>query len=197
MGKSIAYNRDGTVTLTENGSTLVVTVAQRPNLETIAAGFFSVDPTPPLTNEQTIAILVGQMTTKADTSSVPTPATAAPPSVSDTGALGNVATRFAMENHTHASKARKEIKASSSATLTWVYPTAFGAGVVPICSGIAQVASGTTDLFNVQLAGVPTNSQCVFQINRITAGLFGLITGALGVNPNPASINLHLLALEP
>lgn len=85
---------------------------------------------------------------------------------------------------------------SAASTYTWIYPTAFAAGVVPICSAIVQVPNGTTDLFNVQVMGAPTNLQCVFQINRVSAGLFGLITGALGVN-TPIASTLHMLALEP
>lgn len=180
---------------------------------------------PPLTPEQqaqlaavpgllaSINALTAQLAGKADTSAltglatttalsavdakVPTAATSMPPGVADSGALGTQPTQFALSDHTHASKARKQIRVSSAATLTWVYPTPFAAGVVPICNGIAQVAAGNNDLFNVQILGVPTNTQCVFQINRVSGGLLALLLGALSINPTPATINLHLLALEP
>lgn len=126
----------------------------------------------------------------------PQPATSAPPSVADNSAQGNV-TRYAMENHTHASKGRKGKVAVNTSTYTWTYPTAFDVGVSPICNAIAQVAGGNTDLYNVQILGTPSNTQCVFQINRVSGGLLALLLGALSINPTPGSITLHMLALEP
>lgn len=129
---------------------------------------------------------------------IPQPATTMPPGVSDNGSIGN-SPRYALENHTHASKARKQIVSMGSAasTYTWVYPTPFASGVVPVCSAIVQVAAGNQDLFNVQLSGPPTNTQCTFQINRVSTGLLSLLTGALSINPAPVAATLHLLALEP
>lgn len=129
---------------------------------------------------------------------VPVPATVAPPGVADAGALGS-AVPYARGDHTHASKARKQIATMSSAATTyaWTYPTAFAAGVAPIVSAIVQVPNGNTDLFNVQVMGVPTNTGCVFQINRVSAGLLALLTGALSINPTPIAATLHMLALEP
>lgn len=129
---------------------------------------------------------------------VPEPATSMPPGVSDTGSKGTVE-RYALENHTHASKARKQIVTMSSAatTYTWTYPAPFAAGTVPIVSAIVQVAAGNQDLFNVQVMGQPTNTQCTFQINRASAGLLALLLGALSVNPTPVAATLHMLALEP
>jgi hypothetical protein len=129
---------------------------------------------------------------------VPLPATSMPPGVSDNGAIGTVQ-RYALENHTHASKARKQIvtMGSAASTYTWVYPTAFGTGVVPVCSAIVQVSAGNQDLFNVQISGVPTNTQCTFQINRVSAGLLSLLLGALSINPTPVAATLHMIALEP
>jgi hypothetical protein len=126
------------------------------------------------------------------------PATSMPPGVSDTGSIGTIQ-RFALENHTHASKARKQITTMGSAasTYTWVYPTPFAAGVVPIVSAIVQVAAGNQDLFNVQVQGVPTNTQCTFQINRVSAGLLALLLGALSINTTPVASTLHMIALEP
>lgn len=134
----------------------------------------------------------------AESLGVPQPAQLAPPGVSDSGNIGNVL-RYAMENHTHGSKARKQIvtMGSAASTYTWTYPTAFGVGVVPIVSGIVQVAPGNTDLFNVQIIGTPTATQCTFQINRVSAGLLGLLLGALSINPTPVANTLHLIALEP
>lgn len=130
---------------------------------------------------------------------VPDPATNMPPGVSDTGSIGNVP-RYALENHTHASKARKGAAAvaSNALTYTWTYPTAFGAGVVPICNGIAQTASGVTDLVNVQIEGTPTNTQCTFRIARYSRSFLSLLgLDVLTFNSASLPITLHMLALEP
>lgn len=130
--------------------------------------------------------------------SIPKPATGLPSAVENLSAMGSATAQYALGDHTHASKARKSIVAIGAiSTYTWTYPVAFPAGTVPVCNGIAQVATGTTDLFNVQLIGTPTATQCVFQINRVSTGLLSLVAGALSVNPTPAAITLHLIALEP
>lgn len=130
---------------------------------------------------------------------VPQPATTTPPGVSDSGALGT-GSKYALENHTHASKARKGAVAINSnvGTYTWTYPTAFGAGVVPICNGIAQTATGITDLINVQIDGTPTNTQCVFRITRYSQSFLSLLgINILGFNTASIPITLHMTALEP
>ncbi len=132
------------------------------------------------------------------TGNIPLPANSAPPAVAEAGVAGAMV-RYAREDHTHASKARKQrlTMPSAASTYTWVYPTAFGVGVIPIVNAIVQVPNGNTDLFNVQVMGTPTNTQCVFQINRVSAGLLGLLLGALSINPTPIAATLHMLALEP
>jgi hypothetical protein len=131
-------------------------------------------------------------------STIPKPATTMPPGVSDTGSTGSTSP-YARADHTHASKARKQIVTMGTAamTYTWTYPTPFANGVVPIVSAIVQVPSGNTDLYNVQVMGEPTNTGCVFQINRVSSGLLSLLTGALSINPTPVKATLHMLALEP
>jgi len=126
-------------------------------------------------------------------------ATATPPGVNDTGTAGTATNEYAGKFHTHASKARKQIAIMPSAATTflWAYPTPFATGVVPVCSGIVQVPTGTTDLFNVQIVGTPTNTQALLQINRVSSGLLSLLTGALSINPTPIAATLHLIALEP
>lgn len=128
----------------------------------------------------------------------PQPASSMPPGVSDAGAVGS-APQYARSDHTHASKARKQIVTmpSAAATYAWTYPAAFGVGVVPIVSAIVQVPNGTTDLFNVQVMGSPNSTGCTFQINRVSAGLLSLLLGALSINPTPVAVTLHMLALEP
>lgn len=145
-----------------------------------------------------LAAIAAQIAGKADTTAIPLPATAMPPGVSDAGAKGTDS-RYALADHTHASKARKQIVTMPSAAMTyaWTYPTPFANGVVPIVNAIVQVANGNTDLFNVQIMGTPTNTGCTFQINRVSAGLLALLLGALSLNPTPVAATLHMLALEP
>lgn len=130
---------------------------------------------------------------------VPQPATTMPPGVNDSGALGT-SQRYALENHTHASKVRKQTVAMNSnvGTYTWTYPTPFGAGVVPICNGIAQTAPGVTDLVNVQMEGDPTNTQCVFRITRYSRTFLSLLgIDILGFNSGALAIKLQMVASEP
>lgn len=131
---------------------------------------------------------------------IPTMATSAPPSVADSSTAGAPSTQYAGANHTHASKARKEIKAvSASGLFTWTFPTAFSSGVVPICNAIAICPSGTTQLVNVQQEGDATNTQVTFRITvyqQSVASLLGLTILSLGSGP-PAGTKLSLLALEP
>jgi hypothetical protein len=129
---------------------------------------------------------------------VPQPASSMPPGVSDSGNRGSI-TRYALEDHTHASKARKErMQCAADGTLTWVYSTPFGAGVVPRISAIAEVASGVTDVVNVQVVDTPTNTQCkllVNRTNRSTVALIGLTILSLPAQPGVTWV--HCLALEP
>lgn len=138
-------------------------------------------------------------------SKIPSPAKSAPPGVADGGATGSDEGFYALANHTHASRVRKRkiTMSSASSTYNWTYsdkdgnPLPFPAGVIPIVQCIAQVASGNTDLYNVQVMGEPTNAGCVFQINRVSAGLLSLLGGALSINPTPVAATLHMIALEP
>lgn len=131
-------------------------------------------------------------------SMVPEPATSMPPAVADSGSLGNVQ-RYALENHTHASRARKErMQSAADGTITWVFSTPFGAGVVPRISAIAEVPAGTTDVVNVQVIGTPTNTQCqllVNRANRSVASLLGLTV--LSIPSQPGVTWVHAIALEP
>lgn len=129
---------------------------------------------------------------------VPQPATSMPPSVSDTGAVGN-SEKYALENHTHASKARKDrLQSANDGTITWVYPTPFAAGVVPRVVAVAEVPSGVLDVVNVQVVGTPTNTQCqllVNRTNRSVVSLIGLTVLSIVAQPGPTWV--HAVALEP
>lgn len=129
---------------------------------------------------------------------IPTPGTGSPAAIVDanSGTSGADTSKYAPFMHTHPSKVRKGRAGVSTETYTWQYPTPFEAGTSPIVNAIAQVASGS-DLYNVQVVGAPTATQCVFQINRVSSGLLTLLLGALSINPTPGNITLHMIALEP
>lgn len=129
---------------------------------------------------------------------VPQPATAMPPGVADNGALGTD-TRYALANHTHASKARKDrVQSAADGTIAWTYPTPFAAGVIPRVVAVAEVAAGVTDVVNVQVVDTPTNTSCkllVNRANRSVASLLGLTV--LSIPSQPGVTWVHVIALEP
>lgn len=129
---------------------------------------------------------------------IPKPATAMPPGVADQGNKGTVE-RYALENHTHASKARKaRIQSAADGTINWTFSTPFDAGVVPRVVAVAEVPEGTTDVVNVQVVGTPTNTGCkllVNRTNRSVASLLGLTV--LSVPAQPGATWVHAVALEP
>lgn len=155
-------------------------------------------------SQSDLEALSGTVAAKASTTdlsalaaTVPAAATAMPPAVADSSSKGTT-NRYALQDHTHASKARKaKATAQSGGTYTWVYPVPFAAGVTPSCQAIVQTAAATNDLFNVQVEGVPTNTQCVFRIARVSSGLLSLLVGALSLNTAPVAVTLHMLAMEP
>ena len=129
---------------------------------------------------------------------VPQPATAMPPGVADTGTKGTIP-RYALEDHTHASRARKaRIQSAVNGTITWTFDPPFADGVVPRVVAVAEAASGVTDVINVQIVDTPTNTQCKLLVNRTQRSVVSLI--GLTVLSVPASVGatwVHAVALEP
>lgn len=129
---------------------------------------------------------------------MPIASTATPAGIADAGAVGTVPSKFSIEGHVHPSKLRKERVACSAATLTWIYPTPFDAGVVPIVNGIAETTVGVTDLYNIQIDGTPTNTSCKFRITRYQQSVVALIgLTILSFNSSPGSIYIHAEAFQP
>lgn len=130
---------------------------------------------------------------------IPQPGSTTPPGVADSGQTGS-GSEYARWDHTHASKARKGTAAvqSNVGTYTWTYPTAFGAGVVPICNAIARTNAGVSDVVNVQIEGDPTNTQCVFRVSRFARSFLSLLgLDVLTFQSGAIPVTLHMLALEP
>jgi len=143
------------------------------------------------------------LATKGDLSAVqatiPTGATTAPPSVSDTGTVGTQTMVYALANHTHASKIRK-IRAQTAAdgTYTFTYPTAFAAGVTPICEATAETVSGVTDVINAQINGTPTNTAAQIIVTRTQRSVVSLIgLTVLSIPTQPGVTWVHIACLEP
>lgn len=94
---------------------------------------------------------------------------------------------------------RRAILTYAGADLTWTYPTAFPAGVVPIIEALAAPAATSTALFNVQLVGDPTNTSCKLRINTIPAASVSLL-GLVNLNlfqQAPSGVKVHLTARAP
>lgn len=81
----------------------------------------------------------------------------------------------------------------ASGNYTWTYSTAFGGGVVPICSAIPE--GGTTIPLNVQIVGTPSNTSVTFKVLSLPS------TSVLGIAvlgaPAGAQAYLHLTAAAP
>lgn len=83
-------------------------------------------------------------------------------------------------------------------TVTWTYPVAYGAGVVPVVTGLAVGTAGSTDVINVQLDGNPTNTAAKFRVTRTALSVVALL--GLTILSVPASVGatkIHALARLP
>lgn len=90
------------------------------------------------------------------------------------------------------------VTTATDGTITWTYPVAYGAGVVPVIEAISQATAGSTDVINVQLDGAPTNTQAKLRVTRTQQSVVALI--GLTVLSVPASVgatNVHVTARTP
>ena len=126
---------------------------------------------------------------------LPSPATAAPPGISDNSVQGN-APRYALENHTHAGKARRaRVQCAADGSLTWVFDVPFDPGVIPRIQAIAETGVGVTDVINVQVEGVPTNTQCTLRVTRTQRSVVSLIgLTVLSIPSQPGVTWVHMSA---
>jgi hypothetical protein len=138
-------------------------------------------------------------TNGAVTVPIPVASTTMPPCISDSGSAGTPGTlTFAPFNHTHCSKARRIIATSATnGSYTYDYSAA-PFNNPPVCSAVAEVAAGVTDVVNVQVIGTPTTTAASFLVNRANrsvASLLGLTV--LSVPASPGATRLHIICLEP
>lgn len=130
----------------------------------------------------------------------PVPGDTVPPAISSDGALGSQSQAFARADHTHPSKLRRaKIVTAADGTVTWTFSPPFDVGVVPCVLAIAETANGVTDVVNVQIEGVPTNTQAVLRVNRTQRSVVALI--GLTVLSVPAgsvgATTIHAAAFAP
>lgn len=143
-----------------------------------------------------------QMATKAEVSAVqaqiPTPATAAPPSVADAGTPGNTTTVYALANHTHASKARKgRVLVPVAGFTDVVFSTAFTTGVVPLCAVTAETSSGDTNVVNSQIDGVTTATGLRIRITRTAVTVSALLGLSILSVPTQVATYAQYICIEP
>jgi len=129
---------------------------------------------------------------------IPTPSNTMPPSVADSGATGTMTTMYALANHTHASKARKDrVLIPASGALTVTFPTPFTTGTVPICAVVAEATLGDTNVVNAQIDGPTSATQLRIRITRTAITVATL----LGLNilsvPTQIATYAHYVCLEP
>lgn len=150
-----------------------------------------------MTTDFSLSGLYARMEAMAAT--IPTPSDAIPPAVSDTGAIGTTPTKFSIEGHTHASKARKaRVTTATDGSYTWTFDTPFDVGVVPIIVGVAETGVGVTDVINLQVEGTPTNTGAKIRVTRTQRSVVALIgLTILSIPASPGATIVHLIALAP
>jgi hypothetical protein len=88
---------------------------------------------------------------------------------------------------------RIRVQTNSSGSYTWTYPTAFGAGVVPVISVVAE--GGATVPLNVQISAAPTNTSVTVQVLTLpSTSLLGIVV--LGA-PAGAQAYVDITATAP
>lgn len=126
---------------------------------------------------------------------VPTAATSAPPSVADASVQGNIA-RYAMENHTHASKARKGrvlVPISGIFDVTFASPM----GSSPLCAVTAEATSGDTNVVNAQVDGVTSTAGLRIRITRTQQSVVVLLGLTILSVPTQVATYAHYICIEP
>lgn len=120
--------------------------------------------------------------TKADSSAIPLPATAAPPMIGDANSKGT-GTRYALEGHTHMSnvQAKRVQVVGSNGQATWTFTSAFD--VAPVVDATAETPAGAAymNVATVVEGSVTTTSATIVVqqvVRQIT--LSGVLTSLLG-----------------
>lgn len=95
---------------------------------------------------------------------------------------------------------RARLATASDGTITWTFATPFAAGVVPNVTHIAEAPTSGANSnanINVQLIGVPTNTQARVKVNVQTNTLSVVGLSVTAFTATPAGIVVHLSATAP
>jgi len=128
---------------------------------------------------------------------MPQPADGPPPSVADSSTTGTMTMRYALENHTHASKARKGrvlVPANGTTTVTFGVPFVTGA---PLCSVTAETTAGDAATVNAQIDGPTTTSGLSIRITRTQQSIVALIGLTVLSVPTQIATYAHYICVEP
>lgn len=94
---------------------------------------------------------------------------------------------------------RVRVQTNSNGLYTWTYPVPFAAGVVPKIFSVAEAPAGSTDIFNAQTDGPPTNTQCSIRVTRAPLTSVPLLSLTLAVPVAAASVGatwVSIIALQ-
>lgn len=129
---------------------------------------------------------------------MPQPATVPPPSVADSGAIGTTPTRYALENHTHASKARKgRILVPVSGVFDVAFSMPFPSGNAPLCVTTAETTAGDTAVVNTQIDGATSSTGFRIRITRTQQSVVALLGLTILSVPTQIATYAHYICIEP
>lgn len=86
------------------------------------------------------------------------------------------------------------VQTAADGTYTFAYPIAYPAGYVPRLSALVEAPSGSTDVINIQVDGVPTNTQAKFRVTRTQQSVVALL--GLTILSIPASVGVQWIHIE-
>lgn len=86
------------------------------------------------------------------------------------------------------------VQTAADGTYTYTYPIGYPAGYIPRLSAIVEATSGSTDVINIQVDGVPTNTQAKFRVTRTQQSVVSLI--GLTILSIPASVGVQWIHIE-
>lgn len=145
-------------------------------------------------NAAAISALQTAIAGKADSSSLPVPASVAPAMDASSSVIGSSA-QYARADHTHPTSVRKTTIniAGGAGKATWNFSPAYAVGIVPICVATPIVATNATQAFIPALSGSPTNTSVtvvVFRTQTQLLSILGVTVNVVATAPDAAQVEL-------